>query len=188
MRVPLLLLALAASLAVGCKRPAGSHGIDYMPDMAQPVPYEAFAPNPVTRDGLTLQAPVAGTVARGALPLRFGPGPAEAERAGRELANPFPPSQAMLARGRQVYLTFCAVCHGETGVGDGPIVPRFPKPPAYRDARLLDMSDGRIFHVITFGTDLMPSYAAQIPRDDRWKAVWYVRRLQRTPAVQRVSR
>ena len=40
-------------------------GFEYMPDMAHSVPYDAYAPNPVTRDGKTLQAPVPGTVPRG---------------------------------------------------------------------------------------------------------------------------
>jgi mono/diheme cytochrome c family protein len=172
-------LVSAVLAAAGCQRPAGSHGLEYMPDMARPVPYEAFSSNPVTRNGLTLQAPVAGTVARGARPLHYGPEPEEAERAGRELTDPFPPTPEVLARGRHVYVTFCAVCHGAAGAGDGPIVPKFPHPPSYQSARLRAMPEGQVFHVVTFGTALMPGYAAQIQPDDRWKVVRYVQHLQR---------
>jgi predicted aminopeptidase len=61
---------------------------EYMPDMARDPAYKAFAPNPVTRDGLTLQHPVAGTIPRGYHPFHYGPGEQEAERAGRELKRP----------------------------------------------------------------------------------------------------
>ena len=71
-----------------------------MPDMAYSVPYNSFAPNPVTRDGKTLQSPVAGTVPRGFQPFRYGRTPDEALRAGRELRNPIPRSPETLAQGR----------------------------------------------------------------------------------------
>ncbi|MDP9121952.1 MAG: cytochrome c, partial [Acidobacteriota bacterium] len=90
-------------------------------------------------------------------------------------------SPEVLVRGRQVYLTFCQVCHGTTGQGDGPLIPRFPNPPAYNGERVHDMAPGQIFHTVTRGTALMPSYAAQISPDDRWKVVRFVQRLQRLP-------
>jgi mono/diheme cytochrome c family protein len=158
-------------------------GYEFIPDMARSVPYDAYAPNPVTRDGKTLQAPVAGTIARGGpLPFHYAASAEDAERAGRELHSPFSPSPAVLARGQAVYQTFCAVCHGLRGAGDGPLIPKFPNPPSYRSARLLAMPDGQIFHVITCGSGLMPAYAGQIAPDDRWKAIAWVRTLQR-PAL-----
>jgi hypothetical protein len=63
-----------------------------MPDMARDPAYKAFAPNPVTRDGLTLQHPVAGTIPRGYHPFHYGPGEQEAERAGLELKDPYQPT------------------------------------------------------------------------------------------------
>jgi mono/diheme cytochrome c family protein len=175
----LLLLVLTTAVAGATHRDGASPGYQFMPDMARSVPYDAYAPNPVTRDGATLQAPVRGTIpVGGPLPFRYAATPEDALRAGRELRNPFPPSPAVLARGRQVYRTFCAVCHGETGAGDGPLIPKFPNPPSYTSARLLAMPDGQIFHVITRGSGLMPSYAGQISPADRWKAVRYLRLLQ----------
>lgn len=149
-----------------------------MPDMAAAVPYEAYAPNPVLRNGQTLQPSVPGTIARGALPLHFGATPAEAERAGRELPNPLTPSPALRQRGAHLYATFCAVCHGDRGGGDGPIIPKFPTPPSYTSDRLLRMADGQIFHTVTYGTSLMPPYGTQILPADRWALVLYVRHLQ----------
>ena len=158
-----------------------SRGYEFMPDMAHSLAYDAYSPNPIFRDGKTLQAPVPGTIAVGAaLPFRYAATPQDAERAGRELRNPFPPSRAVLVRGQQVYTTFCAVCHGVRGAGDGPVIQtkKFPNPPSYADRRLIDMPDGQMFHVITRGTELMPSYAGQISAEDRWKAIHYIRLLQ----------
>ncbi|HEV8581601.1 MAG TPA: cytochrome c [Thermoanaerobaculia bacterium] len=182
----LVLTAVVAGAVAGAThRDSTSPGYQFMPDMAHSVPYDAYAPNRVTRDGATLQAPVPGTIpVAGPLPFRYAANPEGAARAGRELRNPFPPSPAVLARGQRVYQTFCAVCHGETGAGDGPLIPKFPNPPSYTSARLLQMPDGQIFHVITRGSGMMPAYAGQISPDDRWKAVRYVRRLQARPLLR----
>jgi mono/diheme cytochrome c family protein len=177
------LLLLTALAAWATRRDPASPGYEFIPDMARSVPYDAYAPNPVTRDGKTLQAPVAGTIAHGGpLPFHYAATPEDAARAGRELHSPFPPSPAVLARGQVVYQTFCAVCHGARGAGDGPLIPKFPNPPSYTSARLLAMPDGQIFHVITRGSGLMPAYAGQIAPDDRWKAIAWVRTLQ-VPAL-----
>jgi len=176
------LLALAAVAGTSCHK-AGEHpGYELiLHDMAHSVPYDAFQPNPVTRDGKTLQRPVQGTIPRGTHPFHFAATPEEAIRAGRELHDPFPPTPAVLERGKAVYTTFCRVCHGDRGQGDGPIIPKFPNPPAYNSDRVRTLPEGQIFHTVTYGTSLMPSYAAQISVDDRWKAIRYVQTLQNLP-------
>jgi mono/diheme cytochrome c family protein len=153
-------------------------GMEYMPDMAHSLAYDAFAPNPVTRDGKTLQAPVRGTIPRGFTPLRYAGGPAEAERAGRELADPLPATARNLARGKVLYQTFCLVCHGPRGMGDGPLVPKIPNPPSYSSERVRAFPPGHIYHVISLGTGNMPSYASQVSPEERWLIVRYVQTLQ----------
>ncbi len=145
--------------------------------MAYSVPYNSFAPNPVTRDGKTLQPPVAGTVPRGFQPFRYAATP-EDGAAGRPRAAQSRCRRAReaLAQGRALYETFCLVCHGEQGRGDGPLVPRIPNPPAYTSERVRAMAPGQIFHVISRGSGRMPSYAAQIPYEQRWLIVLYVER------------
>jgi mono/diheme cytochrome c family protein len=157
---------------------ASQRGFEYMPDMAHSLPYDAFAPNPVTRDGKTLQAPVPGTVPRGFEPFRYAATPEDAQRAGRELRNPIPLTAATLAQGRALYGNFCFVCHGEHGKGDGPLIPRIPNPPAYSSPRVRAMAAGQIFHVITRGSGRMPSYAVQIRPEQRWLIVHYVMSLR----------
>jgi mono/diheme cytochrome c family protein len=155
-----------------------ARGFEYMPDMARSLPYDAYAKNPVTRDGKTLQAPVAGTVPRGFLPFRYQRTAEDAARAGQELRDPGPVTQQSLARGKVLYETFCLVCHGPTGQGDGPLVPRIPNPPAYSSARVRAFPPGQIYHVVTRGSGRMPGYASQISPEQRWLIVHYVQTLQ----------
>ena len=167
-------IALAISLA-GCGATKKERAYEYMPDMARDPAYKAYAPNSVTRDGLTLQLPVAGTIPRGYKPFHYGPGDDEAARAGRELQNPYHATPQVLEEGKALFFTYCQVCHGEQGKGDGPISSKIPTPPSYTDKRLLEFQPGHIFHVITLGTSKMPSYASQLSADERWKIVTYVR-------------
>jgi mono/diheme cytochrome c family protein len=146
-----------------------------MPDMARGPGYKAFAPNLATRNGITLQRPVPGTIKRGYQPFHYGKGETEAARAGAELTNPFHPTPAVLAKGKALYETYCLVCHGEQGKGDGPIAAKIPPPPSYKSDRLMSYRPGRIFHVITMGANKMPSYAVQLTPDERWQVAAYVR-------------
>jgi len=94
---------------------------------------------------------------------------------------PFPISQKILERGEQRYQIFCTVCHGPTGSGDGMIVRRgFRKPPSFHDQNLRAAPVGHYFDVATNGWGAMPSYAAQIPVQDRWAIIAYIRALQLT--------
>jgi mono/diheme cytochrome c family protein len=76
-------------------------------------------------------------------------------------------------------MTYCVVCHGPKGDGQGYIVPKFPMPPSLYSPKVTNWPDGRIYHVITHGQNLMPSYASQILPEDRWAVIHYVRALER---------
>ncbi len=182
-RLWLTCFVMAAS--VGCGANAGNRAREYMPDMARSPSYKAFAPNAATRDGLTLQSPVPGTIPRGYVPFHYGAGETEAVRAGRELRNPFTADATTLKEGKALFETSCEVCHGPNGKGDGPIAGKIPNPPSYTSARLMEFPPGRIFHVITMGSGKMHSYATQLRADERWKIVTYVRAaLQHQPVEQ----
>lgn len=164
---------VAASLAA-CQ-PGDKPGSEYMPDMARGPAYKAFAPNRATRNGITLQRPVPGTIARGYHPFHYGRGDAEGERAGRELTNPFHPDPVTLEKGKFLFLTYCAVCHGEQGKGDGAIAAKIPPPPSYKSDRLMTFPPGRFFQIVTMGSNKMPSYAAQLSPEDRWLIITFIR-------------
>jgi mono/diheme cytochrome c family protein len=124
-----------------------------------------------------MRTPPAGTI-----PIGFKPYPYtkdQGDLAGAELKNPLSMDKAVFLRGQQVFNTYCIVCHGERGLGDGYIVPKFPRPPTLQSDKVRNWSDGRIYHVITTGQNLMPSYATQILPEDRWAVIRYLRVLQR---------
>src|SRR5215813_13896212 len=171
LRATLLVMVLAV---LGCGASSERRAVEYMPDMARGPAYKAFAPNVATRDGLTLQRPVSGTIARGYQPFDYAAGEQEAERAGRELKNPYRATAVTLGEGKALFETYCAVCHGAQGKGDGPISAKIPTPPSYRSDRLMEFAPGRIFHVITLGSGKMPAYATQLKPDERWKIITYV--------------
>jgi mono/diheme cytochrome c family protein len=137
------------------------------------------SPNAILPDSMTQQPPVAGTIPRGFRPFHYGADTAEAARAGRELINPLQPTPENLIRGKHLYDNYCAVCHGSTGAGDGPIIPKYPNPPSYKSDASRSIPDGQYFHIITLGRNNMPSHAAQLSEKERWEVILHIRQLQR---------
>jgi len=181
-----LAAALVVSLAINwyVRQPAVHPNIELAQTMARDAGFSTFEPNPNFSDRMTLRMPVSGTIPRGAPPLEFGPSVVEGMRAGNELPNPFSlDDAAALERGRVVYGRYCELCHGADGKGMGPVGKSgFPAPTLHRPFAL-QMKDGQIFHIITFGRGAMPAHAGQIPVNDRWNAVLHVRVLQQRQAA-----
>lgn len=171
---------MAASLVflLGCDAEGDTPMRAVLPDMAFSVPYNAYDSHPVL--GPVLRHPPDGTIPHGMSVLDYGPGPEEAARAGSELKNPFAADEAKLPEAKRLYDTFCLICHGVAGEGDGPIIGRFPNPPSLLAPRAKELPDGHLFHVVTFGQGLMAPYASQLSVEERWMVVRYVRWLQQT--------
>jgi len=100
---------------------------------------------------------------------------------------PFPITKEILERGQERYQIFCSSCHGLTGYGDGMVARRGfnkPTPASFHQDKLRQAPVGHFFDVVTNGWGAMPSHASQIPVEDRWKIIAYIRALQlsQTPA------
>lgn len=168
-------LLFAAVLAfAGCAADGDRPGMQVLPGMVDTGVVKSFEQ--------VMRKPPLGTVAVERTVFAYGPGPEEAKRAGAELVNPYAATPENLARGKQVFDTICFVCHGARGEGDGPIIGRFPNPPSLLAPRAKGLPDGQIFHIITRGQGIMPSHAAQVLAEDRWKAILHVRALQGVPS------
>jgi mono/diheme cytochrome c family protein len=90
-------------------------------------------------------------------------------------------TKADLDRGQERYNIYCSVCHGMTGYGDGIVARRGfnrPSPASYHQDRLRQAPVGHFFDVMTNGWGAMPSYASQVPVEDRWRIAAYIRALQ----------
>ena len=172
------LIALSAAAAAGCSHQKQETALEYMPDMAYGPRVAAQHEDPL-RPGLSvMRNPVEGTVPVGYTPYPYVPG--DSLIAQQELQNPLPRTVETLKRGQRVYMNTCVVCHGPEGDGHGYIVPPFPMPPTLHSDKVRGWPDGRIFHVITVGQNLMPAYASQILPEDRWAVIDYVRALERS--------
>lgn len=92
---------------------------------------------------------------------------------------PFEITANDLARGRERFNIYCSPCHDQAGTGQGMIVKRgFKAPPSYHIDRLRTAAPGYFYNVIKNGFATMPGYAPQIPVEDRWRIVAYIRALQ----------
>jgi len=95
------------------------------------------------------------------------------------LRFPLPVTKEIVDRGKERYEIFCSACHGLTGNGDGMIVRRgFRRAASFNDDRLRQAPVGHFFDAITNGWGVMPAYAPQIPAQDRWAIIAYIRALQ----------
>jgi mono/diheme cytochrome c family protein len=95
------------------------------------------------------------------------------------LRNPVPPSEASLDRGQELFLRFCAPCHGPNGDGvSGYIMPAGYLPYPLISDRVRAFTDGYLYGMIRIGRGNMPAYGSRITYFDRWNVVNYLRVLQ----------
>jgi cytochrome c5 len=182
--IGVLLLGVCLAGGAACRRD--------MQDQPKMKPYRGTS---FFSDGLSSRQPIQGTIPRGFLKsdtvLYTGkkeksaqptPSPASGSTATYPDDTdtfPFPITEDTVKRGRERYEIFCTVCHGLTGNGDGMIVRRgFRRAASFNDDRLRQAPVGHFFDAITNGWGAMPSYAAQIPVQDRWAIIAYIRALQ----------
>lgn len=156
-------------------------------------------------DGRATRGEVPGTVAVGGLKddahyyfgYRAAPGEAVGQQppsdAEREYFGTFPPQvqqrlHELMRRGQERFAIFCAPCHGLLGDGNSMTSiraleraePGWVVPTSLHAGSVRGQPVGRLFDTITHGRGKMPGYAAQIPVEDRWAIVLYVRALQRS--------
>jgi mono/diheme cytochrome c family protein len=118
-----------------------------------------------------MRSPVEGTVAKGFIPYAY----TGIDEPQEYLSNPVLPTIENLNLGKKKYLTFCSPCHGNFGDGDSRLKGQFPNPPSLHSHRIRSFEDGRFYHVMTNGKNIMPPYASQISREERWAIVNYIR-------------
>ena len=120
--------------------------------------------------------PITGTAVAG-YQVGYGALPGVVDSIGRVATNPIASSAASLLNGRKQYAINCAVCHGDTGQGNGPAVTYGMAGISIINDRVKGLSDGYIYGMIRNGRGLMPPYN-RIEESERWDVVNYVRALQ----------
>lgn len=177
-----LVFALLGLTRVDNSRP--NYEVKLGDDMTYSPAYASFEVNYNFSNGRTLQSPVPGTIARSTQHFHFEATPQDALRAGEQLTNPFDLSSeegiASVNHGAIAFKTFCIACHGTDGAGNGPVARRgFPPPPSLLAGKSREMKDGQLFHVLTYGQNSMPQFAAHLTPQRRWDVINHIRRLQR---------
>ena len=135
-----------------------------------------------------MRPPVPGTVARGAV---IGDSALMLGKSNDESwveTSPMQVTLSLLERGRQRYEIYCSPCHGLAGYGDGMVAQRadqlqegtWTPPTSFHTDLVRERPEGHLFNTISNGIRNMPSYGSQIPVDDRWAIVAYVKALQRS--------
>jgi mono/diheme cytochrome c family protein len=140
--------------------------------------YKPLAPSSFFIDGRSARPIPSGTVARDALNATDV---VHTGSANGVYADTIPVSlnQALLDRGRERFDIYCSPCHGYLGDGDGMVARRgFKIPPSLHHDRVRRAPPGYLFQVITNGYGGMGDYGNQIPVEDRWAIVAYIRALE----------
>jgi mono/diheme cytochrome c family protein len=177
----------ALAVLSSCTKDPQSPGYEYMPDMYRGPAYEAYGMSPLFSDSLASRKPVAGTIPRyNAETLPFYEPYAYAntnegyELAGLNVKSPLANTPEVLEKGKLVYNNFCVHCHGEKGDGNGILVQndKFAGVPSYYSAALAELPEGKMYHSIFYGKNMMGSHASQINFEERWQVIHYVQKLR----------
>jgi len=196
---------ISVVVLVSCSDIKREPGSVYMPDMAYSRAYETYAPrdtnftsdvNSWESNGQTKifynNQPVAGTVSRGQDYVfhleKDATGDTANYNASKQVINPVADStmdSVAMAEASRIYLINCGICHGSKLDGNGPLYKDgtgpYPAKPANlsgSDAKYVSMPDGQMFYSITYGRNLMGSYAGQVTPHQRWMIINYIRSVQ----------
>ena len=103
----------------------------------------------------------------------------------KQVKNPVPPSDTALKSIRPVYLDKCAVCHGDSGKGDGHDASLYvPEPTNFTNAKRMNaVTDGELFYTISKGHKPMPSFKKRLTEEQRWQMVLLIRSFATPHAV-----
>jgi mono/diheme cytochrome c family protein len=178
-------IIIAATIITSSCNDKRSTGWEFAPNMYEHLAYDPDQQNGNFKDGKTAQVPPAGTIPVGFVSFDYPNTKDGYEKSGIEYKNTIASTPENLADGELLFAHFCSPCHGATGQGDGEVTKHgFPAPPSYstgqssRGGAMKDLTDGKIYHTITYGVNAMGSYASQLDPKERMKVTLYVHHLQ----------
>ncbi len=202
-KINLLIILAAATGLYSCSASGDDPGVEYAPQMYHSIAYEPltqitdkgsgkwlssledsevgefYNSNPNNPHGMTMREPVANTVRRTdtkELPYRVHKD--SIDYAAANVKSPLEKSDEIANEGMELYNRYCVACHGGAGQGDGAVGQVFLGVPSYSQGRVKDLSEGHIFHTITYGKGRMMPHGSQVSIQNRWKIVQYVQKLQ----------
>ena len=149
----------------------------YFPNMYESVGYETYSESDAFKNGIEAQLPAEGTVNRGSESFEHENSTEGYELAKANLKSPLDSLSRNPEKAKELFEIYCATCHGNNGNGNGKLVERekFLGVPSYKDRVI---TEGSIYHVITYGLNSMGSHANQLSPQERWLVTDYVLKLK----------
>ena len=86
-----------------------------------------------------------------------------------------------MTEAQRLYLVNCGICHGPKLDGQGPLFTSgvYPSAPRnFMDALMKMMPEGQMFYSVTYGKNMMGSYASQLSTKQRWMVIAYIKSKQ----------
>ncbi len=176
----ILYSALITLVITSCDYNRHTTGWEYFRDMAHSAAYETYSPNPVFKDGKTMQPPVEGTIPTDFMPYPYEKTDEDRALAAATLENPLEITDANLERGERFYGIYCKQCHGAEGDGKGRLFvsKKYTYPPAnLLSEKMMTNNEAAIYHVITVGYGVMGEHGSMIRPEDRWRIAMYVKQV-----------
>ena len=123
------------------------------------------------------------TPINGNVPYYYADTEEERTRANKEIVmNPYPITKKSLVKGKELWKIYCGICHGDKCAGNGYLVREDGKYPAQPANLLLDTfvngNNGRLYHAIMYGKNVMGNYADKLSYEERWDVIHYIRSCQ----------
>ena len=196
--------ASATIILAGCTASGDNPGKEFAPNMYHSVAYEPlsqitdenagnivnsldsrtgeyFNSNKYNPYRMTMREPAPHTVKRnpyGFLPYRL-PNDTIGLRKANNLVSPFETTKEAVLQGKALYEYYCQHCHGAKGAGDGKVSEKYAGVANLKGDAYKNITEGHIFHVITYGKGLMGAHGSQVSQEDRWRIAKYVKDLQK---------
>lgn len=170
-------LAGVSALATSCFHKEKPN-YQYFPNMYESTAYEAYSQSDAFKNGKEGQVPAQGSIPRGFTPEEYPDTPEGKALAKANLKSPLENiSEADMEKAKGLFDIYCAICHGEAGDGKGNLVKRekFLGVPNYAER---DLTEGDVYHVITYGLNAMGSHKNQLSQHERWLVTAYVLKLK----------
>ena len=187
-KLSIITVLSAAAVIISCSDVKRKPGTVYMPDMAYSRAYETYADHSNLADSNINynNMPVTGTISREeVMPfhiIKDVAGDSSHYVASKQIKSPIDSLSVTDAKeSERLYLIYCGICHGAKLDGNGPLYKDgagpFPVKPKnlVADGVVSVMPEGQMFYSVTYGKNMMGSYASQLSRKQRWMVIKYIK-------------
>jgi cytochrome c553 len=172
-----IVIVLGLSAVIFSCADANTRASQYFPNMFESVGYETYAESDAFANGKEGQEVPSGAIKRGFVPYGYPNTNEGYANAKANLKSPLEGKTYDSKKASELFVIYCAICHGDNGNGQGYLVKRekILGVPSYADR---EITEGSTYHVLTYGLNSMGAYSNQLTQDERWMVSAYVMKLK----------